>query len=448
MSDKGDELREQIRVAGELALIEDDKAVAEKELSNVGKWLETYALVDEHEIAKEMCRKFQINLSDAKKQLNIYPSEYTVNEKNVPDIVKDMRLYRRELKGDYREKMSKSIETLIFAYSDHLNKCIDSIYWIRKYKYPLNNMKYDENILKKINTIKDGNTRGKIIDSLCKFWEADLEVKNLSYGKDFASLNKQKKEAKKEFTNTVKSITNQSIRKNITEQINDYIIKSVCETPGISARELHEQMDIKLYKRASPQIISKVTDRINITNVEGKYYRFNLEIKKDLYAYTAAFIDSDGYITMDKKNNPRVGLVATGDRGKAFMIEMQKSLGVGKLHLDQKSPQNTRPVNRLNFYSQDDVRTLLTKCRPYFRMKGEQADTLLELVRIKKNYKKEEWAKDRVGELFKLMKWYNHKDHVGYDFSQYEIDIENISKLEDNNKMSAMDKLETIGMVV
>ena len=81
--------------------------------------------------------------------------------------------------------------------------------------------------------------------------------------------------------------------------------------------------------------------------------------------YTAAFIDSDGYITLDRNMNPRVGLVATGTRGRAFMEEMHKSIGL-VMHLDQKSLQDTRLINRLNFYSQNDVRELLTKCLPHF----------------------------------------------------------------------------------
>ena len=94
-------------------------------------------------------------------------------------------------------------------------------------------------------------------------------------------------------------------------------------------------------------MITKMAVSQNITNVNGALYKFSDDIKKDIYAYTAAFIDSDGYITMDKNYNPRVGLIATGDRGKAFMLEMHKSLGGGRLHLDQKSPQGTRPVQRL-----------------------------------------------------------------------------------------------------
>tara|TARA_R110002051_G_scaffold245994_1_gene305605 strand:- start:116 stop:685 length:570 start_codon:yes stop_codon:yes gene_type:complete len=182
----------------------------------------------------------------------------------------------------------------------------------------------------------------------------------------------------------------------------------------------------------------------NVTNVNGAFYKFSDDIKKDIYAYTAAFIDSDGYITMDKKFNPRVGLVATGERGKAFMLEMHKSLGCGRLHLDQKSPQNTRPVNRLNFYSHDDVINVLSKCRPHFKMKGANADILLELLRMKKSYKKAEWYNERKNELFQLMKYENHKDHVGYDFSKDGVDITTVAKLHDKCKMFEMDKLEGV----
>ena len=189
-------------------------------------------------------------------------------------------------------------------------------------------------------------------------------------------------------------------------------------------------------------MIVKMAKSQNITTVNGALYKFSDDIKKDIYAYTAAFLDSDGYITMDKNFNPRVGLIATGDRGKAFMLEMQKSLGMGRLHLDQKSPQNTKPINRLNFYAMDDVQDLLTKCRPHIKLKKGNADILLELIRMKKSHKKAEWYKERREELFKLMKYENHKDETNYDFASYGIDLDNISKYYDNCKMSVMDSIE------
>ena len=42
------------------------------------------------------------------------------------------------------------------------------------------------------------------------------------------------------------------------------------------------------------------------------------------------------------------------------------------------------------------------------------------------------------------MKDENHKDHVGYDFSQYDINIDTVAKLHGNSKMVEMDKLEGV----
>ena len=428
--------------AEELEPLEDEQERVLDEIKM--SWLRSTNLDDESSIVKEFSKRFTVNLSDAKKSLDNFPKQYIIDDKEIPEVVKGLRKYRRTLKGENKEALTKSIETLINAYSSHLDDCIKSIYWLSKYEYPLKQMSFSEMDLKKIHSVKDYDRRSELVDILCKYWEADLELKNTTYSTQYSKLNKELTSNKKDFRKFIKSINSQMFKKSVSEQVNNYILKSVCEKPGISARQIYDNMENKLHKRTSPQIISKMVNRLGITSVDGAYYKLSDNIKKDLYAYTASFIDSDGYITIDKNYNPRVGLVATGDRGKAFMIEIQKELGIGKLHLDQKSPQGTRPVNRLNFYSQSDIHELLTKCRPHFRMKGRNADLLLELVRMKKSYKKAEWYKNRCEEIFKLMKYENHKDHVGYDFTKYGIDFETVAKLHDNCKMGIMDDLEAI----
>ena len=126
------------------------------------------------------------------------------------------------------------------------------------------------------------------------------------------------------------------------------------------------------------------------------------------------------------------------------MLEMHKSLGCGRLHLDQKSPQDTKPINRLNFYSRKDVGEILSKCMPYFKLKKKNAQILVELLRMKKSHKKADWYKARKVELFKLMKYENHKDDKNYDFAKYEIDIDTVAKYYDNDKTKEMDKLEAV----
>ena len=79
-------------------------------------------------------------------------------------------------------------------------------------------------------------------------------------------------------------------------------------------------------------------------------------------------------------------------------------------------------------------------------MKQTQGNLLLEAIRIKKGHKKTEWAKERLDEIFKLMKYENWKDSRGQgarEFEKYSIDPEVVVKYHDNCKMSLMDELES-----
>ena len=441
MSEKGDKLREEAQRADEIAALqeEQEKRIAELKSS----WLISQPTNDHSQIEKDYAYEFDISLSDAKKQLSVEVKKYEIEGNDIPAIIKGLRKYRRTLKGDNKKNITSSIDNLIKAYSDHIDKSIDSIYWIAKYKPIVKEMNCNETDLIKLSLIDKEDKRREMVDILCKYWEDKLDKEELSFGSEFARLTKEMGLTKREFKKNLKNI---KISKNQKEQISEHILKAVSQEPGISSRQIHERLPRRLFKKTTPSMISKIAIGNDITHVDGAFYKFDNSIKKDIYAYTAAFIDSDGYITMDKNFNPRVGLIATGDRGKAFMLEMKKSLGIGRLHLDQKSPQDTRPVNRLNFYSAKDVGEILTKCLPHFKLKKSNAEILLELIRMKKSHKKADWYTDRKEELFKLMKYENHKDNINYDFAKYNIDIDTVAKLHDNCKMLEMDRIE--GVVV
>ena len=447
---KADEFRDLSQRFGDLAEnaeeFDNEKEKAQQKAKDlmILNWLGEQPLSSHFDIEKNYARENKISLSEARKALESPLVKYTIQDKSIPDIVKDLRYHRRTLKGDTKVEFTQSIDNLIDAYSDHLSKSIDEIYWVKKYKPIVQDMVCSEDNLLSLSKIDDEDTRREVIDTLCKYWEAKIDRNGLRYGYDHSVLTKEMTSAKKEFKKILKNQKKYLANWSEKDEIKKQILTYVCDDPGISVRQIHDRLPRPLQKKTSPTIISKMATSQNITNVRGQLYKFSDEIKKDIYAYTAAFIDSDGYITMDKNYNPRVGLVATGDRGKAFMTEMHKSLGLGRLHLDQKSPQDTRPVNRLNFYAMDDVKELLTKCLPHFKMKKANAEILLELIRMKKSHKKAEWYDQRKDELFKLMKYENHKDHVGYDFSQYDIDIDTVAKLHGNSKMVEMDRLEGV----
>ena len=433
MTKRSEQLRELANREEEVETIQEDMKRIEEDMKRA--WLEQQPIRDHDDLVKDYADIANINLTDAKTSLFEYPKKYEIEGKDIPTLIKDMRTYRRTLKGENKIAFTNSIDNLIKGYAEYLEKCIDSIYWLKKYKRPLKHMNYNEDKLIKLNAMTTAKEKRAVIDVLCKYWEAEQDVRDLSYGKEYSKLTKEMKVYKKEFTQLLKQTP---ISTSPKDTIRKAILDSVCETPGISSREIHDSLPKKLYDRSSPQIIAKLAKDENITNIDGAYYKINDAIKKNIWAYTAAFIDSDGYITMDKNHNPRVGLVATGNRGKAFMLEMHKSLGMGRLHLDQKSPQDTRLINRLNFYSGGDIKKLLTKCLPHFKLKKNNANVLLELIKIKKHDKKKDWYKDRKGELFKLMKYYNHSDNAKFDWQAWDIDIDGITKLEENSKMDVL----------
>ena len=441
MSEKGDRLREAAQRADEIEALEEEQRARIEELKR--SWLISQPTNDHSQIEKDYAYEFDISLSDAKKQLLVEVKKYEIEGNDIPAIIKGLRKYRRTLKGDNKKNITSSIDNLIKAYSDHIDKSIDNIYWLAKYKPIVKEMNCNETDLIKLSLIDKEDKRREMVDILCKYWEDKLDKEELSFGSEFAKLTKEMGLTKREFKKNLKNI---KISKSQKEQISEHILKAVSQEPGISSRQIHERLPRRLFKKTTPSIISKIAIGNDITHVDGAFYKFDNSIKKDIYAYTAAFIDSDGYITMDKNFNPRVGLIATGDRGKAFMLEMKKSLGIGRLHLDQKSPQDTRPVNRLNFYSAKDVGEILTKCLPHFKLKKSNAEILLELIRMKKSHKKADWYTDRKEELFKLIKYENHKDNINYDFAKYNIDIDTVAKLHDNCKMLEMDRIE--GVVV
>ena len=202
------------------ALLEED-ADRDEELQEVVAQLENKTasfdygnVLSELEEINKLSNDLGINASDARKRLNNFPREYIVRDQTIPDLVKSLRNARRKLKGENRDKMSKSIDTLIDAYSEHLEKCITSITWLSSYQEPLRKMKFNERDLQKLYKMKDLEQRREVVDSLCKYWEAELH-RGDNYDSEYSSLTKTMTNAKKEFRKIVTDIPNHTIKNNI-----------------------------------------------------------------------------------------------------------------------------------------------------------------------------------------------------------------------------------------
>ena len=180
-----------------------------------------------------------MNLSDARDMLGSLPEEPIVDGKNIPDLIKEMRMIRRKLKGNARDKMSKTIDTMIGAYTEHINKSIDSVYWIKPYKKAVKLLIPDLSIIRKFHYIKDGETRKKVIGKLSEMWESNINKNNLDYGAEYFNCCKSFKENKKEIKRILKDISHQSIRKSRQSVLDKLIKNLVCNNPGLTSNAVH-----------------------------------------------------------------------------------------------------------------------------------------------------------------------------------------------------------------
>ena len=96
MGEKGDKLREAALLADEEdALREEQEEVLSDFQRNKSDWLYSHPIADEYDIIRNMSTQFNLNYSDARKFLEVFPKEYTIQEYSIPEIIKQMRLHKR-----------------------------------------------------------------------------------------------------------------------------------------------------------------------------------------------------------------------------------------------------------------------------------------------------------------------------------------------------------------
>jgi len=150
-------------------------------------------------------------------------------------------------------------------------------------------------------------------------------------------------------------------------------------------------------------------------------------ILKNPWAYTAGFLDADGYITITKRGEPRAGMIATGTRGRLHCEQMHKMVGCGILQLDLKVHKNSRrSQHRLQFYSANDLRRLLKGVLPHLKLKETQANAVLELLDLRG--RSSDVVKSRREDLYRIVKWANWQDVKGHELlDEWKVDEREVS---------------------
>jgi len=370
--------------------------------------------VEEEKEKREMAREVAQQLNRSLPDGGWFQSMFG---RNAGDLVKDLRMARRVNKS-MRDAIDEAIDAIRIAKKQEVEATLQSIEWIGKHEPTVRNLGISERDLQALR--KHGATREYALRRACVQWEKanDIISKLLLVEGDFNDDQRQmwvdaqqlKKDAKKEWRNTLHSVDN--IKK--TDAI--FLTKAVAileERGPLPANEIFASMEGT--KHTSPPKLSAlfkmhgVEYDIEKVGVGWGLVRNNTVIFKDVWAYAAGFLDADGYITITKRLEPRAGFIATGERGKLHCEQLHKALGCGVLQTDLKIHKNSRRTqHRLQFYSEDDLRKLMKGIRPHLRMKKGQAGAVLELLDLRG--RKTDIIKSRRDELYRIVKWLNWKD--------------------------------------
>jgi len=341
-------------------------------------------------------------------------------------LVKSLKEKRRVHKS-HKENIDEVIDAIRLMKKYEVEQTIDKLSWSNGYEDTICNLGLSERNLKSLQ--KFGETRKVSLLQACSLWDSstarleDLNKIDCNWNalqkESWVQALNDKDTARKQWNNclhTIDSLTKQEamwlhlsseqIEKH--GQMDSRSIISNLSDDGHNVRLLSAPMLGILLKTYGEEIgIVKGSKRREwmLCKIDGEI------IIKDPWAYTAGFIDADGYITITKRGEPRVGLIATGERGRIHCEQLYKTLGCGVLQLDLKvHKESQRSQHRLQFYSKADIRKVLKGVLPHIRLKKNQASSVLEYIDTPR---KGEIAAQRRNQLEKLVKWDNWSDKKG-----------------------------------
>ena len=103
MGERAESLHE---LAEEVEDVEDKESEIEVLSDSMGKWINNVPIRSHDDIVSLYANEYDMNLTQARKQLSDYPLKYEIQGNNIPDIIKEMRYYRRTLKGETKIKFT------------------------------------------------------------------------------------------------------------------------------------------------------------------------------------------------------------------------------------------------------------------------------------------------------------------------------------------------------
>jgi len=330
-------------------------------------------------------------------------------------IIRMCRKMRRHDKA-FREEYDGIIKDIRRVKAMEVDLTIKSLSWADGIEHVIRNIGLDDRSLKALR--KFGESRGISLQKACQqYLKAVTVLQHLNDKLDWdtddqqnwVDANAMKKEAQKMWKNTLHQID--GLKK--TDMAALYFASDLLQKEGaLGSREIVRRGYGTLNKSMTA---GKMSSLLKMYGEEVDVYKGSERhtfvkqgtdgfIIKDMWAYTAGFVDADGSIFISERGDPRVTIVASGDNGLTHCEELQKMIGCGRLVSDQKLAKNTiKPVHRLIFSSKNDIREILKGVLPHLKLKSLQAKAVLNYIEEKDSMRK--------NELYQLVTYNNWKEH-------------------------------------
>ena len=330
-------------------------------------------------------------------------------------IIRMCRKMRRHDKA-FREEYDGIIKDIRRVKAMEVDLTIKSLSWADGMEDVIRNIGLDDRSLKALR--KFGESRSTSLQKACQqYLKAITVLQHLNDKLDWdtddqqnwVDANSMKKEAQKMWKNTLHQID--GLKK--TDVAALHFASDLLQKEGaLGSREIVRRGYGTLNKSMTA---GKMSSLLKMYGEEVDVYK-GVErhtfvkqgtkgfIIKDMWAYTAGFVDADGSIFISERGDPRVTIVASGDNGLTHCEELQKMIGCGRLVSDQKLAKNTiKPVHRLIFSSKNDIREILKGVLPHLKLKSLQAKAVLNYIEEKDSMRKTE--------LYQLVTYNNWKEH-------------------------------------
>ena len=336
--------------------------------------------------------------------------------KDADTIIRECRKMRRHDK-DNRDEYDETIGLVRQLKAMEVEATINNLSWAEGMESVIKQMGLTDRSLKALR--KFGESRSVSLQKAChQFLKANTVLQMLNDKVDWDEDDQQswvdathlQKDARKMWRNVLHQVDTL----NKAEQDALYFAAEELQAHGhLSSRELlrrgSDTLDRNMTAQRMGALLKMYGEELNIfkSTSRGDYVLLGRDgfIIKDIWAYMAGSLDSDGSIFISERGDPRVTFVASGDSGKQLCEDLHKATGCGRLVTDQKVSRNTKKsVHRLIFSRKDDIRRVLKATLPYMMLKTTQARAMLSYVDENDSMRKQE--------LYRLVTFSNWKDHT------------------------------------